>query len=434
MQKIFSIKIRGNNFLKNVAILMTGTVGARIIGLLAIPIISRLYSPESFGHMAMYGTVVMVIGTISCGCYEQAIVLPKEDSESWVVFLSSILICFCIFLLCMLLLVPFSNYFSFAVFKIENSMWIWFIPFGAFIYGIEMILKLWQIRKVQFKIISIGGVLGIVGKETFRIGSGFTIGDNVFGLIGALLARNLVVISILGSHFFKKEFYSIKRLPAIKEIRFVLKKYRDFPFFKCPASFLSVISKNMIIFMLAYLFDNRVVGAYGFARNLLAVPIGIFGKTVRQVFLQKAANLRANKKKVSVSFVRTTVSLIFIGIVPFGIVLLWGPELFGTLFSEKWTEAGEYAQILSPWLLSMLLNQPSFEIFTILQKQKAVLNYTVVTTVARIFVFTASYYFKFDAIRTLIIFSGVNTVLNIWIMFYAFRLAINFESKYLKPL
>ncbi len=406
---------------------MTGTIGARIIGFLVIPVLARLYSPESFGTMTIYGTLVMVIGTVSCGCYEQAIVLPKEDREAWTIFLSGNFICLCIFFGSMVLLFFFNKFFSDVVFKDENSIYIWLIPFGALIYGIEMTLNFWQTRKAKFKILSLGGVSGVAGKEVVRLGCGATFGDRVFGLIGGLIARDLVVISVLGKYFYRNDFRKIKKFPTIKEIKYALKRYKDFPCFKCPASLLAILSRNLIVFMLAYLYDNRAVGAFGFAQNLLSVPIGVVGKTIRQVFLQKIATLRANKKKLSFFFLKTTITLFSVGIFPFSAVLFWGPDLFVLLFGAEWIEAGEYSQILTPWLFSLLINQPSYEIFTVLKKQKSVFFYTLITTISRIFVFVIGYYLELKVYKLLMIFSIVNTSLNFLIMFYAYWLARMFD-------
>ena len=54
-----------SSFIRNVSILVSGTIIAQVFAVLASPILSRLYSPEQFGEYAIFITIVGLLSTIS---------------------------------------------------------------------------------------------------------------------------------------------------------------------------------------------------------------------------------------------------------------------------------------------------------------------------------------------------------------------------------
>ena len=84
------LKIR-SDFTKNVLILMTGTTMAQAIPIAVLPILSRLYSPDDFGVLAIFISLSFIFGSIANGRYELAIVLPKDDRSALNIVVLSIL-------------------------------------------------------------------------------------------------------------------------------------------------------------------------------------------------------------------------------------------------------------------------------------------------------------------------------------------------------
>ena len=54
-------------FVRNVVTLMTGTAIAQAIPILISPILTRLYTPNEFGILALYMAVVSVVAIIVTG-------------------------------------------------------------------------------------------------------------------------------------------------------------------------------------------------------------------------------------------------------------------------------------------------------------------------------------------------------------------------------
>jgi len=70
-----------NAFARGVSVLVGGTAGAQVLTVLAAPLLTRLYSPEDFGLLAVYVSLLALIGIISSLRYELAIPLPEDEDE-----------------------------------------------------------------------------------------------------------------------------------------------------------------------------------------------------------------------------------------------------------------------------------------------------------------------------------------------------------------
>jgi O-antigen/teichoic acid export membrane protein len=75
-----------------VSVLVGGTAGAQLITVLAAPLLTRLYSPEDFGLVAVCASLLALIGVISSRRYELAIPLPDDDVEEANVAMLSLLL------------------------------------------------------------------------------------------------------------------------------------------------------------------------------------------------------------------------------------------------------------------------------------------------------------------------------------------------------
>jgi O-antigen/teichoic acid export membrane protein len=406
---------------------MTGTISAQALGFLLMPVITRIYSPENFGIMTVYGAIITTIGVIACGCYEEAIILPKEEKEAMSVFFVSFLICVGVTMICFLIIGIFYKNLSRIFFNNESFIWLLVLPVGIYFFGLRLILIYWTTRKERFKVYSVSQFGQAIGNSGVKLLSGLIYGNKIAGLITGTICYSLFPCFFLGADTTRKDFRIFKKLPKKEDLLWVLKKYRNFPYFSSPTALLVNFARDIPIFFLAYLFDNQVVGAFGLANNAIRMPVGFIGNSVRQVFLQKTASLKANNKKVSRLMVKATAGLLSVGIIPFGTIFFFGQEIFEIVFGENWHIAGKYAEILSPWFFTMCINPPSRVIYTVLQKQKIYFFYTFIATISKAGVFIAGMIFNLNALSTLTYLSLSSAALNIWAIMYAYKLAVNYE-------
>ena len=69
MLKGLTKRISNSDFLKSLAILMTGTIIAQAIGYLLAPIITRLFTPEEMGEFGIFQRLTTFIATVATARY-----------------------------------------------------------------------------------------------------------------------------------------------------------------------------------------------------------------------------------------------------------------------------------------------------------------------------------------------------------------------------
>lgn len=64
---------------RSMSLLVVGEVLGKGVAFLALPLITRIYSPEDMGVLALYNSLVMMLAPFGSLKYSNAIVLPKSN-------------------------------------------------------------------------------------------------------------------------------------------------------------------------------------------------------------------------------------------------------------------------------------------------------------------------------------------------------------------
>ena len=150
LRKALVRKLPQGSFFRNVVTLMTGTTFAQALGILAAPLLTRLYTPEDFGVYGIYIALVGALAICAGGAYEQAIVIADQDNEAVNIMVLTLLIS----LIYSLILLFVFNIFSYQISTILNVLnfenWLWMVAVGIFITVLFQIATYWSIRVGQF--------------------------------------------------------------------------------------------------------------------------------------------------------------------------------------------------------------------------------------------------------------------------------------------
>ncbi|PKP36201.1 MAG: hypothetical protein CVT98_08680, partial [Bacteroidetes bacterium HGW-Bacteroidetes-15] len=148
-----------NDFFKNIFTLITGNSVAQLIGLLAIPVLSRLYTPEEFGEVALFIGIINVIAIAANFRYDMAIVPPKRNGHAFHLLVGSIGITIVFTILLFIGVAIFkdsvTSFFDHKVFK----KIIWLLPLLIFLLASHKSLQFWFNRKREYKTIAMNRVV-----------------------------------------------------------------------------------------------------------------------------------------------------------------------------------------------------------------------------------------------------------------------------------
>src|SRR5690625_4492774 len=160
-------------FIRNVAVLATGTAVAQIITMLLSPIITRMYGPEAFGIMGTFGAIMNIIVPIAALTYPIAIVLPKYDEEAKGLIRLSLIITISISIISFTILALFNKQIVNIIHLEEVAAYLYLIPLVIIFAGLMQVTEQWLIRTRQFGINARVSVLQSLIINGSKVGIGF---------------------------------------------------------------------------------------------------------------------------------------------------------------------------------------------------------------------------------------------------------------------
>ena len=416
--KGFFNKTSNPSFASDVLKLVGGTAIAQALGILASPIITRLYGPEALGLSALFASITGIIAVVVCLRYELAIMLPEKDEDA-----ANLLA------LSLFLAVLMSGISAIVIWLNEDTLLsllnaqelkqlFWLVPISVLLSGFFLALNYWNSRTKRFGRLSIARVTASVATTGTQLGAGFS-GHAIGGsLIGAGLLGSAISTLMLGGLIWRDDGWGLIKAFSLKNIKVGLKRYSKFPLFDSWSALLNSSSWQLPIFLLSSSFSPTVVGYYALGMMVLQLPTSLIGSAISQVFFQRGAQAKFDGSLpalVEATFLRLAV----IGPLPVVLLSMTGEDIFIVIFGATWAEAGVYAQILSIWIFFVFVTSPISTVFSILEKQRSFLIFNILLFCTR----AAALIFGGllgDARIALIIFSAVGVIdyvgMGLWIL------------------
>ncbi|MFN8547711.1 MAG: oligosaccharide flippase family protein [Candidatus Eisenbacteria bacterium] len=361
---------------------MTGTAAAQAVTLLLAPVLSRLFTPAHFGLLVLFTSTIGIIAEVASGAYELAVVLPKEDDDAANVLAVSCGLVLVTALLSLIAVLIGGDWIAVRLGNAEIAPFLIWTPLSLLALGWGRTLGFWSTRRKQFRRISVSEVTRSVGAAGTQTVSGFAHVGSA-GLIGGRVAGDLAASLLLAAWIWGEDRARLISAIGWRRMKEVAARYSDFPKFSLPQGLMNSVSQNVPVFLLTSLFDSGVVGYYAMAHRLLYLPSRFLGQSVRQVFLQRAAEAEAHGEQLYPLLRKATFGLVALGLAPALIVVVGGAPLFRLTLGEQWGDSGRYAAWMTLWLFFAFVNPPAMSITQVVRKQHWLLWYDGVLLIAR---------------------------------------------------
>ena len=372
-----------STFAKDVLKMASAPLCTQVLGLILMPIITRLYLPDVYGTFYLFSSMVMPMAVFVGLGYSGSIVLPKKDEVASNMLCVSLFFTVLITILTIPLILFGSEYLLKWIKAPELRVYLWFIPISVFAHGLYLSLRYWNVRSKQFGRIAISRISNAVVNKGITLGagfSGFTIpGSLIVGSIGGSLAMS----GILGGKVWQESGQLFKRSIRWHNMVEGMKQYRKFPIYNLWTDCFSRLSLAIIMFLFSFYFSKTVIGYYGLGLAILTIPLTLIGTNIGEVFYQRAAKKR-HDGTIAALVENLFKQMTCISMLPFLVLVIIGDSFFSLVFGANWTEAGIYAQILSFKIFISFIINPVLSLPTILEKQEINLILCIVTTLTSI--------------------------------------------------
>ncbi|QUM75954.1 oligosaccharide flippase family protein [Moritella sp. 24] len=338
---------------RNVLTLITGTALAQGISIAITPIITRIYTPESFGVFALYVSIVSLISVIATGRYELAIMLPQKKSDAIHLVLLSFFITCVISVICFVVIFLFGDLIIIYLGNSTIEKWLYCIPVSIMLSGFVQSLRCWNNRCEEYKAIAISRFSNSAGMSAVNLSlPSFSLSK--YGLVsGYIVGQSLSVISVSR----KFNFYTLKSC-ELKTVYSLAKKYKTFPMVNSIHAFVNVFKLNVVNIILIKNFTETVLGQYFMVLQIMQAPSALIGASIAQVFYRDASVEYKKGNNIQHLVKQMILKLVIFSSLPACLMFFFSEPLFVLVFGPSWSEMGGYAHALLPYIYLHFIVSP----------------------------------------------------------------------------
>ncbi|MGB3500420.1 MAG: oligosaccharide flippase family protein [Mesorhizobium sp.] len=403
----------GKKFLKNASLLAFASAVSQAVLVAATPFLTRLYSPEQFGHFAAFLAVLSVLGVLATMRYEVAIALPESDEDS------DLILILCMAIVAAVTVITAVSVLVAHEFVAQNGIdrLYFLLPVGLFLTGLYQAMSYRALRGNAFRTVGVTRVTQSIATVILQLAA-FKMGS--VGLISGHVAGRAVGMLSL-ARITTGNFAALVKRSNIARCWNLAVEYRNFPIFSTSAGFVNQLSGNVLPLVLVAVYGPASAGLYALAARVVAAPSTLIGGAISDVFLPGAA--AAHRTTGFTPMVESAnTALIRLGVPPAFLLAVIAPDLFQLVFGAAWAEAGDIARWLVPWLLLALISAPISTVCGILGRQRSNLIFQTCLLAVRIGAIGAGVAMD-DPRLTIIMFSAVSAVAYAWFWGWLMRLS-----------
>lgn len=406
---------------KSIFRLAAGRGTALALGLVAAPILTRLYDRESFGVVGLVMQVILILGSCTSFCYVMAMPLTKSATELRALVVLSFLLSLVsttILTLACIFGGPEIARLAAALDKpalVTLAKYTWSIPILFFLMAMLMQINMVLGCQKKFGKVAVRNTVNTSGSQLCQIGAAMiglaqtsgglllaAIGGTTAGMAALVLhvgcftaTTDALLIGLIAGATISVLLYArttigqVMRTPEtplrLAELKAVAVCYQRFPKIQFWSQSFNSLTQGLPVLVITALFPLETVGIYYWARRLVALPMQLFTASGSQVFYVEAAQAIAKGEDEAVAKSTRELLRLLTGLTsfPLAVVFVLGPLLFRLYLGKDFAEAGVYAAILVPWIAVIAIGSPLASMFMAKEKLGEGFAYNLVLFVVR---------------------------------------------------
>ncbi len=405
----------GRSALRSIATLLTGTVASQVIGIVTMPLLSRIYGPAAFGVLAVFLSVSAVVSMVSALRYDYAIVLPGNDEDAHRLRqLSTGLVS---------LISALTVITTIAVFWLsrptDRHWWVLLIGVSVFLAGETSILYFWLTRKRRYRAQSLSRIVQALITAATQAGLGWLLAPTGEWLIAGYLVGQVFGVGVLIA------MDDARKTAPVRDRRSwwsLMVRYRKMPLLNAPNALVDSLRLNGINMIIGGR-SLHALGQFSMAWKLAQAPMALIASAISQVYYQRMAVATPGTLKTLVRSV--TLRALLLGFLPFLTLGLVAPIVVPWFLGAQWAEAGLVVQALTPWLYLNVATAPLSTVFIVAERQGTMLIFAIVYLVVPLTILLLA---GADLVRAVWLTSAAMTLLLAFLIVLAHRVAARFDS------
>ena len=341
-----------SSYWRDIFLQASGNTIAQVVGVLGIPLLSRLYAPQEFAVQNIFLQLVMFFAGIMTWRYEYFFQMLKDDQQARWLFSGIVKLGLVTGVVFTVVLYAFSAEIARLLSVEQGADYLIVAPLSALLVSLALAFQHNAQRSGAYKISAMSEVFG----KSAYVASGallaavttsgliFTTLFSALGKIGALLPYSKNLIHGPCTH----------APDAVSP----LKKHASGASALVMSHILVTVSSAAPIFYISAEYGTEILGQFSMVMATIFLPSGLVGAAIGQVFYQRAA-LHAEEPLVLKGLWNMTIrKLVLFGIPIYLCAGILSPWIYPLVLGGQWHDAGLYAQVLMVAALSAFVSTP----------------------------------------------------------------------------
>ena len=347
-------RLKDSSYWRDIAWLASGNAMAQAIGIAAMPLLTRLYSPQDFALQSLFLQVIGFAVVLVTWRYEYFVQLPKEHADAVALLLLVAGMGAGGALVATLLIWGFQQTIADLLGVPALASWLVLVPATAALMCLSIGMQNFVQRQGLYRQSS----LSELANKASYVGTalaGYWIFIAPAGLIlataASALGKILWLSRTLGTDAGKSgafaNFRGQLKARAPYSLRRVARVY-----FRLSGS---VVASHLLMSCTAIIPSVFIVRAYGteslgqfaLAASTIYLPSGLIGNAIGQVYYQRAAESWAAGRSFADLWRSTAKRLVLVGLPIYATLALVSPWVYPFVFGPVWVDAGVYAAAMA---------------------------------------------------------------------------------------
>ena len=311
--------------IKNLSLLLSGSVLSQLLLIIFIPFIAEKYTQESFSYLSFITAFSSSFIPILTGNLGYVLLKEVDDNESDQLFNYSILYIFLTNIIFITILYPIISLISFDI--NDNFFHLFFLlSLGSSLLQV-VIRKLNRLEK--YASISMFKFL----QSLFIIVGYFFLIDNYSGLVISNISAVYLLLFIYFLFFESPNFSFLKNF-NFKE----LSNYKDYILNNSISSTLNNLVYNLPVFFISATFGFKILAYYQLYNMVIKIPFSMIAQNLSQLNMGNIVRMKKDKVKISNYFKNISLIIAGLGLLFFLSAYAFNEFLFDIFFNvNKWS-------------------------------------------------------------------------------------------------
>lgn len=379
------MKLSISPYWEHVITVLTGSVAAQALPLLAAPLITRLCTPEDLGTFSVWLGVIAIAAVVATLRLETAMILDHDSAEQQT--------CFSVVAYFATMLALAITVFSLLARASGMPQALHMSWFGLLTIGIGMWLTAYMqtilAYATSYRAFRNAALAKVWGAGAITIGQ---LGLLFAGLGGmALMAGQVIGLAIglaAAIRLLSPPRASIAATLTDLQRKY-LRKHHAFWQFALPADLLGAAGNQLPLFLIGAKHGILAAGLFALTRRVMAAPVSLLAASVLEVFKRESIHDFQTLGNCKTAYLHTFKALFLLGCGPTLFIFLFATDLFAWVFGEPWRAAGEFARIMAPLYFFNFIASPLSYVLYVVGKQKFELVWQIALLTMTTIIFSA---------------------------------------------